>query len=264
MLDSYNKKLYNNGYWRDIMNINAILSVCEIIISFVLVLIISKFLPKYFQEKAKNLATKEDIKDITKKTEEVKIEFQEEFFNFSKDNKFRQEFYYKRYAELYSKLYTIIAQSEYIRYFFAIGKEVADFKEYPFFEIVKHSKSEKKDLFTQEVLEHKEIKVHDSITSFNKKEISEYIIERSDLASRRLLKLAVAYRYTNDNYSGSGKSISDPEILKQFDEEEIRIIREIVKTIIIDYNQIAKELKMEYSEDELNSGIFALEELKSK
>ncbi len=42
---------------------------------FVLGLISGHFLPAYFSKKGQNLATKEDISEITKKIEEVKIEF---------------------------------------------------------------------------------------------------------------------------------------------------------------------------------------------
>jgi ABC-type bacteriocin/lantibiotic exporter with double-glycine peptidase domain len=42
---------------------------------FVIGLIVGKLLPSYFSKKGENLATKEDISEITQKIEEVKIEF---------------------------------------------------------------------------------------------------------------------------------------------------------------------------------------------
>ncbi|MEK7511501.1 MAG: hypothetical protein AAB575_00585 [Patescibacteria group bacterium] len=47
-------------------------TIVAIIVPFLLGLFIHKYLPKYFEEKAKNLATKEDIGEITKEVEEVK------------------------------------------------------------------------------------------------------------------------------------------------------------------------------------------------
>ena len=51
----------------------------EIILVFLLGLFIKIFLPSYMEEKGKNLATKEDIEAITRKTEEVQKEFTEGF-----------------------------------------------------------------------------------------------------------------------------------------------------------------------------------------
>lgn len=55
---------------------------------FLLGLYIKRFLPSYFDEEGKHLATKEDIADITRKMEET---------------------------ERYGKLYGIVIQPEYIR-----------------------------------------------------------------------------------------------------------------------------------------------------
>ncbi|MFP9116427.1 hypothetical protein ACLI08_01435 [Flavobacterium sp. RNTU_13] len=46
-----------------------------ILIGFVLFFTIKNFLPTYFAEKGKNLATKEDIEHITEKVEKIKAEF---------------------------------------------------------------------------------------------------------------------------------------------------------------------------------------------
>lgn len=61
-------------------------------------LYIKNYLPSYINEK--NLATKEDIADITKKTEEVQREFKEGIELFTNDVRFKYDFYYKQYAEL--------------------------------------------------------------------------------------------------------------------------------------------------------------------
>ena len=76
-------------------------------------------------KKGENLATKEDIKEITRKTEEVQREFKEEFEAFSSDMKFKYDFFYRQYSELYCKLYAIVIQSEYVRHFIQITRNFA-------------------------------------------------------------------------------------------------------------------------------------------
>lgn len=64
------------------MDINTFI----IFIGFISIgLILKSFLPKYMEEKGKNLATKEDIKEITKNTEEVKEIFNKKIAEFSKE-----------------------------------------------------------------------------------------------------------------------------------------------------------------------------------
>ena len=46
---------------------------------FLIGLFVKNYLPSYMDEKGKNLATKEDIEGITRKTEEVQQEFREGF-----------------------------------------------------------------------------------------------------------------------------------------------------------------------------------------
>ncbi len=47
----------------------------EVLGFIALVLLGKSFLPKYFEEKAKNLATREDVAGITREIEKVKLEF---------------------------------------------------------------------------------------------------------------------------------------------------------------------------------------------
>lgn len=51
---------------------------------FLIGLFVKNYLPSYMDEKGKNLATKEDIEEITRKTEEVQQEFCEGFEFFFK------------------------------------------------------------------------------------------------------------------------------------------------------------------------------------
>lgn len=245
------------------MNIYILLEIIQIIIFIIIGAFIRSYLPNYMKEKGKNLATKEDISDITKKTEEVKNEFQQKFFEYSKKSKFEEEHCYKQFSELYSRLYAIVSQSEYFRYFNNMySKKEASFDEYPFFEIVRSQTHQRANLFTGEILENQTVNVNDSITDFNKKEICEFIIANSDLASKKLLKLAVAYRFVNSHYGGSDRPTTDKDMLNGFNEEELRLIRELVKNIIIDYNNLAKVLNFNYSNKELTTGLFDDNDLK--
>lgn len=45
--------------------------IINVVLIFLLGLFIKNYLPSYMNEKGKNLATKEDIQEITRKTEEV-------------------------------------------------------------------------------------------------------------------------------------------------------------------------------------------------
>lgn len=69
------------------------------------------------------------------------------------------------------------------------------------------------------------------------------------------MKLAVAYRFAADHYSenGSGGSIDVKDIA---DEEEFRMIKDIVVAIVQDYNLLRKELKLDYNENEIKTGVF--------
>ena len=162
----------------------------EIILVFLLGLFIKIFLPSYMEEKGKNLATKEDIEAITRKTEEVQKEFKEGFELFSSDVRFKYDFYFKQYSELYSKLYGIIMQSEYVRHFLKINDDQeVSFDEAPFLEVSPtrkvtksvHWGSEKTTEVTQ-----KEERIDTPISDFNKSQLCEYIIENAEYATQKL------------------------------------------------------------------------------
>ena len=165
---------------------------------FLIGLFVKNYLPSYMDEKGKNLATKEDIEEITRKTEEVQQEFREGF-------------------ELFSTTFNISK---------ANGSSVT----------------------------RKTEEIETPISQFNKKELCDYIISNGSLASQKLLKLAVAYRFAADHYSGngSGGSIDVKDIA---DEEEFRMIKDIVVAIVQDYNLLRKELKLDYNENEIKTGI---------
>jgi len=237
-----------------------VLSALNVVAIFLLGLFIKNHLPSYMDEKGKNLATKEDIADITRKTEEVQNEFREGFEQFSTDLRFKNDFFYKQYSELYTKLYAIVCQSEYTRRFIKLqGNMDISFDDAPFIETTpKHRIKQKQDLFSGKILSHEEEITETDISRFNKKYLCELIIENGDLATQTLLKYAIAYRYAYYHYSGN-PDVKNSDAAKTANEEEFLLIRKIVCSIVKDYNLYRKELKMEYSEEELRTGIPTIE-----
>lgn len=220
-----------------------------------LYLFIKNLLPSYFNKKGENLATKEDIAEITKLQEEVQAQFHKELEEYSSDVHFKYDFYYRQYTGLYSKLYSIICQSEYVRRFFKLLKGLdLTVEEVPFVEISKRRTHDTIRMGQDQSYQHTEEKITDDITRFCKKEMCDFIIENGELATQDLLKLAVAYRFAYDNYSGN---VTSGEAREVADSEEFILIREIVKSIIQEYNFLRKELKMPYIQSELDTGVFA-------
>lgn len=229
------------------------------IIVFILGLFTNQFLSKYTSEKGKNLATKEDIKKITELTESVKTNFDKKFEIFSLDRKYKYELYHKQYTELYSKLYVILIQSEYIRHFLELKRnEKLSFEEYPFFEIgptkrvITHQRYSSDKV--PEISSSTEI-IETPISSANKKLLYELIIDNAEFATPRLLKLAVAYRFNHTHY-GEASSSALNKIAK---EEEFRLIKEMIYCIVEEYNYFREELKMPYNEEEKKNKIIKLD-----
>ena len=215
------------------------------------------FFPKYMEKKGENLATKEDIAEITRRTEEVQRDFKERFALFSSDVKFKYDFYYKQYSDLYCKLYSIIIQSEYIRVFLKKSQEKDfPFDDYPFLEMNNRTV---KQTYSFEAGKTVAIDVKDEliqtpITQFNKAQLCDLIIENRSLATQELLKLTVSYRFAYNYYSGN-TDVPQTSVSKTADEEEFQLIRKIVCEIVKDYNHLRKELKMPFNEQELSDGI---------
>ena len=235
--------------------------ILEIIIAFgifALGLFTKNFFPSYMDKKGENLATKEDIEEITKKTEAVQQEFREGFELFSSDVRFKYDFYYRQYSELYCKLYSIVIQSEYVRNFLKLdrGQEIS-FDEAPFVEMSPSKKvSQQIDFKAGEqpcVTSSEEI-YETPLSKFNKSQMCSLIVENDSLASQELLKIAVSYRFAEFYYSGN-KDVHYSDAAKTADEEEFRLIREMVCCIVKEYNMLRKELKMPYDEDEIADGI---------
>lgn len=231
-----------------------LLVILPILCIFLLGLFIKKFLPSYMDEKAKNLATKEDVEEITRKTEEVQKEFREGFELFSSDVHFKYDFFYKQYSELYCNLYAIVMQSEYTRRFLLLNdNKKVTFDEAPFLEISPTKRVSQKNIGTPQM--EQKIEVFETpLSQCNKKKLYEFIIENGEYASQKLLKIAVAYRFAHSFYEGNNEAkFSDNT--KTANDEEFKLIREMVICIVSEYNQLRKELKMEFNQDELDTGI---------
>lgn len=167
---------------------------------------------------------------------------------FENTKKFIRDYSYCQLKELYLELYSIIVQSEYLRYFFEIK---GIFEEYPFIEIEKKRVYNKYSI-TGQHLKKEEGSIEDAITEFNKCKLTEIIINKREYASQELLKMAVAYRYVNIHYLD--KTIGK-ELLEKFQKEEVNLIGKIVKRIVKETNEKLKVCNMNYNEIELKTGI---------
>ena len=234
-----------------------ILDALIILIIFLIGLFAKNYLPSYMDKKGENLATKEDVREITELTEQVEKEFKEAFELFSSDIKFKYEYIYKQYSELYCKLYAIIVQSEYVRRYIQLSNnEYISFDDAPFLEVSPTHRVSKQFTFGEQGSTVKETveDIDTPISQFNKKELCDYIIQHGDLASQDLLKLAVSYRFAYFHYSGNPEC-RNSSTQNTANDEEFRMIKEVVMTIVKEYNEMRKMLKLSYDQEELDTGI---------
>lgn len=208
-----------------------------------------KTLPTYMEEKGRNLATKQDIEAITRKTEQVQKEFKEDFERFSTDVHFKNDYYAKQYAELYTDLYMIIIQSEYMRHLMKLKDKNTKytFEDYPFFSISPiHRTKTTIDFSNGSSITgtHTEEKIETPESKMTCLKMSELIIDKGEYASPELLKLAVSYRLVHG-------LINDGEVTQN---EDFRLQGEIVQQIVKEYNELRRNLKMSYSQDEIETG----------
>lgn len=235
----------------------VILNILLIVVIFIGGLFTKNYLPTYMEKKGENLATKEDVEEITKLTEQVQKEFNEAFEVFSSDIKFKYEYNYKQYSELYCKLYAFVVQSEYVRRYIKLydDKEIS-FDEAPFLELTQIHRVSKKYTFGENGLNVNQTveDIETPISQFNKKQLCDYIIKHGDLASQELLKLAVSYRFAYSNYSGNPEC-KNSSTERTANDEEFRMIRSIVIMIVQEYNGLRKMLRLPYDELELSTGI---------
>ena len=238
--------------------ITLILQVIILLCMGVFVLIVKHYLPSYMKKKGENLATKEDIAEITKKTEEVQKDFKEQLELFTSDVKFKYEYYFRQYSELYCKLYVTVIQSEYVRFFInKMNGTIITFDDEPFVEISPTEKTTKTIHFENEkvTVESKLDVIETDISQLNKKAIIDCIIANGNLASQELLKLAVSYRFAHDYSSEIEDNQVTNELTQTANEEDSRLIRDLVCCIIKEYNSLRKSLNISFDEEELRTGI---------
>ena len=92
------------------------------------------------------------------------------------------------------------------------------------------------------------------VSQYNKQMLCDLIIQNDALASQELLKLAVSYRFAYGFYSGN-RDVKNSDVSKTADEEEFRLIRAIICSVVKEYNHLRKQLKMTYDEREIVDGI---------
>lgn len=222
------------------------------IITYILGLFTDHFFPTYIDKKGENLATKEDIQEITRLTEETQRGFKEEFEKFSHDLQFKYDYYFHQYEELYSYLYAIVVQSEYVRKTLKVtdGNQIS-FQDSPFFTISRtHHNTVKYEYKRGEGT--KGTKSSEEIATpaseYNFDNLIASIIDKGEYADQELLKKAVSYRLCN--------TVTDKKSMSG--DEALHLQTDIVKLIVRQYNELRKGLGMPYSEEEIQSGILRL------
>ncbi len=168
--------------------------------------------------------------------------------NWKDKKEFKRKHNYEQLKELYLELYSIVVQSEYLRYFIKnySSKEDLPFNDFPFLEIV-HTKNG--------------IPIKNPISEYNKSKIQSLILENQRFASQDLLKLAVAYRYVHHHYE---RNNTDEKMLSNYQDEELRLIAKIVITIIKETNQFLEECNMNFNGKEISYGIMDLSVIENK
>lgn len=91
--------------------VQVVIGILEIVAIIILGLFLKNYFPSYMDEKGKNLATKEDIAEITRKTEVVQQEFRENFERFSSDIRFKYDFYYSTRNYIVNYMRLLFSQS---------------------------------------------------------------------------------------------------------------------------------------------------------
>lgn len=164
---------------------------------------------------------------------------------------FKRKYSYEQLQNLYLELYSIVAQSEYLRYFHNFDSE---FKDLPFFEISQKRITTKISFSATQnaTSEQSEKTIKDGVTEYNKEKIQELILNNAKYSSQKLLKLAVAHRYVARHYTDN---TIEGELLNKYQIEELNTIAKIVITIVKETNQKLKDCNMDYNVDELNDGM---------
>ena len=225
----------------DIISYTAILSICGLIAKM------WSSLDKYFEKKAENLATRQDIVKITEKTETVQAEFHKILGKFDADLKFKYQFYESQYKELYSELYQNICKSEALRYTLVnLSKEHMDFNNIPIVEYVPENNKTENQTNNNSIIE----------------EIISLVKKNHSYASPELIKLVYTFKNVEDyEKSPNTKDNEFPDIKDKIVQIKCTLKANIIKTILKDYYWLRQQLNLQESIDEtdkLQNGKFIL------
>lgn len=185
-------------------------------------------LDTYFEKRAENLATKQDVAEITIKTEQVQADFHKILGKFDADLKFKYEFYENQYIQLYSPLFCIVCESESLRYILtSLSEEHMVFSEYPIVEYEAED-GEKESQETEKTICVKLLNL---------------IFDKYMYASPSLIKLASAL-VNIGKYQTNVNSEEQKKLL------EYQLKAEVIKTVLKDYYWLRGQLHLQESEDE--------------
>lgn len=175
----------------------------------------------YFETKATNYATKQDIKEITKQTEEVQSVFKKDIEKFNADLQFKYKLYEDQYTNLYAELYHLICQSEALRYSLTKQNMPGSFKEVPIVEI-----ADEKSCITQKIL---------SLVKQNKAK-----------ASPKLVKIVNLIGVLEHIRCSHGSTEDDAKF-------EIELKISLVKIILEDYHWLRMQLQLPCCDGKIES-----------
>ncbi len=175
----------------------------------------------YFETKATNYATKQDIEEITRKTEEVQSVFKKDIEKFNADLQFKYKLYEDQYTNLYAELYHLICQSEALRYPLAKQNMPGSFKEVPIVEM-----ADEEDSITQKVLR--------------------LVKQNQAKASPKLVKIVNLLGVLEHIRCSHGNTEVDAEF-------EIELKISLVKTILKDCCWLRAQLQLPYCDGEIEN-----------
>jgi hypothetical protein len=164
-------------------------------------------------------------------------------------NEFKRDHSYSQLKNLYLSLYGIVAQSEFLRYRYKFSEQFS-LIDIPFLEV--HNTITKTIFNLKEGVSTSISTQETDITKLNKKALVELILQKQEYASQKLLKLAVAYRYSHNFYLMEGLSDDQKDEHQIY---ELLLIYELVITIIKETNEKLEDCNMDYSINEHEYGI---------
>lgn len=211
------------------LDILSIISSFAIVVMFKVIEKMWSSLDTYFDEKAKNLATKQDITEITIKTEQVQADFHKILGEFDADLEFKYKFYEKQYSEFYSLLYCMVCESESLRYILRnLSDEQIVFDEVPIVEYEVDNDGNENQETKKTICE----------------KMLDLILDKYVYASPALMKSACAL-INIQNYSGTVGNEKQKKLL------EYQLKANMIKTILKDYHWLRQQLHLPENNDEI-------------